>query len=84
MAKSEAGKKAQNKYDAANMEMIRIKVNKKLRLKDQLEYAAQKTGKVYTRYIMDALYKQLAADGITVDMLPPLEDASAAPPSGEE
>lgn len=81
---SDAKKRADAKYHKRTYEQIKISSRKELRISELIDLAADKNKCSRAQYITDAIRSKLAADGITVDMLPPLEDESDAPPSGTE
>ncbi len=76
--------RANNKYNAKAYDLVQGRALKSDRMLEMIEKAAQMTNTSKSSYVVNAVKNQLAADGITIDMLPPLEDASAAPPSGTE
>ena len=69
MGKTEAQKRAQKKWRSKVYNTICLIIKKETRLKELLVLAAAKSNKTNNQYVIDALYAQLARDGITLDML---------------
>lgn len=67
-----------SKYDQAylreNHDRINYSTSKVSRMKELIEFAAKSTGTTINGYITKAVNNQLETDGISIDMLPPLEE----------
>ena len=71
---SNARIKANNKYNAKTYDQLRCNYRKTERLNELVEYAAQQRNTSKAEYILNAVRDRLTKDGITLDMLPPIED----------
>ncbi len=76
MAKnSQARIAANNRYKNKVYDTISFQAPRTERLNEQLNAGAARAGTSKAGYILDTLRARLAADGITPDMLPPVDDA---------
>ena len=66
-----AQNKATQKYQAANMEQLRIWTYRAEHMKDLVKVAADRAGVGQMEYMRDAIRARLDADGVTLDSLPP-------------
>ncbi len=71
--RTDAQRRAQNKYRAKSYDQINYRVSKEERLKQRIHIASQLTGVSSTQYVLDAIRAKLEADGVTLDSLPPEE-----------
>ena len=62
-----------NKYNAKAYNQIKINAKKSDRLPELIEIASGKTNVSKQSYMIQAIKDKLAKDGITLDMLPPME-----------
>lgn len=69
MSLSEAKIRANNKYNQVHIDRIGISVHKKNRLKELVSLAAKKTNQSKNSYMLNAIYTQLAHDGISIASL---------------
>lgn len=74
MARSEAQKRADMKSRRKIYKQITLVDRKENRLMELVDMASVKTSKSKNLYMVDAIYSQLARDGITIDMLPKSTD----------
>lgn len=68
---TEAQNKSTQKYQATNMEQLRIWVYRAERMKDRVKVAAARAGVGQMEYMREAIRARLDADGVTLDSLPP-------------
>lgn len=73
VGKSEAKKRADEKYRKQYLDYITIRTRKDDRTRELINMASEKLGVSSNVYIIDAINHRLSSDGITIDMLPPTE-----------
>ena len=71
MARTEAQKRADKKSRRKIYDMLSFQVRRELRLRDLLNYAAEKFKTSLAQYATSAIQDKLTHDGITLDILPP-------------
>ena len=71
---SEARIKANGRYTVKTYETVSTRAKRMDRVNDLVEIAAGRAGQSKAAYILDAIRARLDADGITPDMLPPMDD----------
>ena len=65
---------ANNRYKIKTYETVSAQSPRKDRLNELLTIASDNAGQSKAAYILDAICARLDADGITPDMLPPMDD----------
>ena len=73
MAISEAKKRADAKWAKKTYDQIKFNSRKEKRLSELIDLASTQVGKSRAQYIEAAIYKQLSADHISINDLPPLD-----------
>ena len=76
--RTDAQRRAQNKYKAKSYDQINYRVPKEERLKQRINIASHLTGVSSTQYVLDAVRAKLESDGVTLESLPPEEATSEA------
>ena len=71
---SKAKLDANNRYVLKTYETVSTRAKRTDRVNDLVEIAAGRAGQSKAAYILDAIRTRLDADGITPDMLPPMDD----------
>ena len=73
VGKSEAKKRADEKYRKQYLDYITIRTRKDDRTRELINMASEKLGVSSNVYVIDAINHRLSSDGVTIDMLPPTE-----------
>ncbi len=76
--RTDAQRRAQNKYKAKSYDQINYRVPKEERLKQRINIASRLTGVSSAQYVLDAVRAKLESDGVTLESLPPEEATSEA------
>lgn len=76
--RTDAQRRAQNKYKAKSYDQINYRVPKEERLKQRIHIASRLTGVSSAQYVLDAVRAKLESDGVTLESLPPEEATSEA------
>lgn len=71
---SKAKLDANNRYVLKTYETVSTRAKRADRVNDLVDIAAERAGQSKAAYILDAIRARLDADGITPDMLPPMDD----------
>ena len=76
MANSKAKLNAIHKYNQKTYETISTRARREDRVNDLVNIGADKAGQSKQAYILDSILQRLDRDGITPDLLPPLDSDS--------